>query len=355
MAKRPNPELVRYIERHLTKGFKIHHIKRKLAEVGHPIEAIEDAAQFVFAKQPKKRAPKFMIVYGIILILVIAAAGWFIWFKATQQVEYTKMVEEIKKNVSFSGMTYVELMKFAAANDDLRACEFIRDHNMYYACVDKYWTRGDCSFERFTGEWDACNSERALSSFDDSFCSKLEDLDGYESCRQAVFERVVVLNEPEKCVTDDCLNYYFSMDNASVDRDFCSMLKFSDWRDDCLVFIAVRENDESYCDGFSDINSLFECRSHFIKTLQDALLLCEEINPEGEEEEGQDFSIARCFYTLTLKFSLEGMPCQQIFDFIRGTNDRALLTNYISVYKASHDRPEELEGYAGKDFLECDM
>ncbi|MBU2560907.1 MAG: hypothetical protein KKD17_01320, partial [Nanoarchaeota archaeon] len=94
MAKRPNPELVRYVEKHLAKGFKIHHIKRKLAEVGHPIEAIEDASQFVLAKQQGKRVPKFMIVYGIILILVIAAVGWFIWFKATQQVEYTKTVEE---------------------------------------------------------------------------------------------------------------------------------------------------------------------------------------------------------------------------------------------------------------------
>ena len=110
MAKKPNPDLVKYIQKHLAKGFSIKEVKKRLAEVGHPIEAIEDAAAYVSASSPKtkKKIPRFMVVYGLILIVLIAGFLAFIWYKAGQQAEYTDTVKDLKQAHTFESMTDVE-------------------------------------------------------------------------------------------------------------------------------------------------------------------------------------------------------------------------------------------------------
>jgi hypothetical protein len=74
------------------------------------------------------------------------------------------------------GMTDVALLKLAASGD-MDACSFIKDHNTYYACTGKYWERGDCSYQRLTGEKvSECFTELASKSKDSHFCYSVPDV-----------------------------------------------------------------------------------------------------------------------------------------------------------------------------------
>jgi hypothetical protein len=241
MAKQPNKELVKYIEKHLAKGFSIANIKKKLAEVGHPIEAIEDAARFAMAdkKTSKKKPKSFMVIYGVILILIIAGFAWFVWFKATQQLEYKGKVEDIKKNQSYLGISDVELLKLAANNGDMLACDFIQDHYVQYACFDRYWERNDCSYEYFIGERVACLNELAWKNKNISLCiGNREEID---ACKQRI------------------VSFAIETRNTSL----CKQITGFEF--DCITEIALQEDDFNICDELVSVGEYSRRCKHLFK------------------------------------------------------------------------------------------
>lgn len=375
MAKRPSPELVKYIEKHLAKGFKIRHIKKKLAEVGHPIEAIEDAAAYVTASKPKtrKKIPKSMVIYGVILILIIAGFAWFIWFKATQQIEYEEKVEVIKKNATYKGMTDVQLIKFAKANDDMEACNFIDDHNVHYACMDKYWERDDCLYELFIGEYDSCMVARAKLNRQPSFCRSVEDEDGRLLCFEEVFEDISETGTPSECAgMDDCLDLYFEKHNLSLDVAFCDMYAGdTESRDGCLLFFASKNNNESICQMTSLLRSNWKCKSMFFYTPEQALKECANADFALQvigEESGEGFSSSEiqsaCFFHVVSnnKMFAGEESCRDIFSFVESNTNPKFINNYHKIYKdtkIARSTKEHHEKYLSNPysirFFECDV
>ena len=255
MAKKANPELVRYIERHLSKGFKIKHIKKKLAEVGHPIEAIEDAAEFVTSTRPssRKKPAAFMIIYGLLLIVLLVVLGLFIFTKVTEQLEYVEEVREVEKVQLFTGMSDLELIKYAKANDEPAACENIGNHNLYYACVDRYWEKGDCGYERLIDEGvSACFKDLAFSTKDPRNCLKTDDS---TSC---LTELATKFNDEDLCFGSyDCV---YKIAVSKEDAGVCSSLSGS-IEEDCFDEYAKETGNVSVCDEGS-----VTCRYFFAKT-----------------------------------------------------------------------------------------
>lgn len=251
MAKKPDPELVKYIEKHLLKGYKLKQVKRRLADVGHPIEAIEDAAQFVLSSKPhlKRRDWKFMIVYGLILIVVLAGLVYFIATKTTEQMEYTETVEQIEKAREFKGMTDIELIKYAASTGDISACKEIESHNTYYACVDRYWERDDCSYERTIGEGvSGCFRSLALSTKDPQKCLKTEDV------RACLTELAEEFDDERLCIGSyDCV---YNLAVRDKDSEVCDVLSGSQ-EEHCFDEYAKETGNESVCDSGSLTCSYF--------------------------------------------------------------------------------------------------
>jgi hypothetical protein len=242
MAKRPNPELVKYIEKHLSKGFKIRNIKRKLAEVGHPIEAIEDAVAYVTQQLPKKKPAAFMIVYGLVLIAAIVIFAWFIITKTTQQLEYRETVKDIEERKSYLGMTDIELIKLAAAGD-MNACEFIEGHNIRYGCLGKYWEREDCSYERLVDEGvSSCFMNLALDTKTPENCFKADDT---INCLTNVASK---WNDAKLCMGSvDCVQ---EQAIKQKDSSACNNLG-EDSREECFDFYAQEMDDISACESGS--------------------------------------------------------------------------------------------------------
>ncbi|MFH1669447.1 MAG: hypothetical protein ABIA62_05975 [Candidatus Woesearchaeota archaeon] len=242
MVKRANPELVKYIEKHLSKGFKIEHVKKRLAEVGHPIEAIEDAAAFVLMtkQSPKKRPKTFMIVYGLILISVIIVFIGFIWLKAGQQAEYKEAVEEVKKNQSYMGRTDVELLKLAASTGNLEACRFISDENLFFACDEKYWERTDCSYEATIGE--GVNECRVKLSVGEDFYNKYCEGETVESL--CISSAALIEKDVTMCPDDICIQQLAIQEN---DKYICHTIEDKDQTKDCLFEFALATGSADVC------------------------------------------------------------------------------------------------------------
>ncbi len=242
MSKRANPELVKYIEKHLSKGFKIRNVKQKLAEVGHPIEAIEDAVESVIqTKTHTKRKPKtFMIVYGIILMVVIAAFIGFIWFKAGQHVEYKEAVKEAEKEQSSADMTDVELLKFAASTVNLEGCKFIENHNILFACSEKYWERDDCIYEAILGEEvDECRVKLAVSEeVYNKYCEGILTEDG---CRTTI---ALIEKNVSMCTDDMCVQHLAIQEK---DKSICSHVYSEKSKKECLFAFAIETGSKDVC------------------------------------------------------------------------------------------------------------
>jgi len=256
MANKPNPQLVKYIEKHLAKGFHINHVKRKLAEAGHPIEAIEDAAEFVMMQKPhlKTRSHKFMILYGILLILIISGLVWFAWLKISEQLEYKEEVQDIEQTQSFKGMTDVELIKLAAKGNTA-ACNSIQGHNMKYACLGAYWERGDCTWERLIGEdYNLCIYQKIMADGTLKDCNGIAPDNLRSRCKSEKRLAAIDISDPVLCDDDErCLLGIVqeSSDCNTVDLAGLSSRSRTYFQDACADITARKRNDVSICDDIS--------------------------------------------------------------------------------------------------------
>lgn len=348
MAKRPNPELVSYIEKHLSKGFKIRHIKRKLAEVGHPIEAIEDAVAFVTQQHPKKKPAAFMIVYGLVLLVAIVLFAWFILTKATQQLEYRETVKDIEERKTYLGMTDVELIKLAAAGD-MKACDHIGGHNLQYACLDKYWEREDCSYERLVGESSKCWFEKAKESLDFSLCNKVgEDL--RENCFEEVFTKINEKDSFEDCTGDDvCLNFIMNLSKPK-DVSFCDYYSEDYEKERCMISIAKSQNRKEICTELSFDENKLDCFVEFTNSFDEAAATCEKqsgfLNFQFSEEEIDQTQLNQidsatltklyCFQALTMPLVEKDIyTCEQLSDFVVSNQDISYLRHFSAFYEVT--------------------
>ncbi|MFC1741255.1 hypothetical protein ACFL3V_01840 [Nanoarchaeota archaeon] len=344
MVRQPNPDLVRYIEKHIKKGFKIPHIKRKLAEVGHPIEAIEDAARFVvLQKTPRKKVPAFMIVYGIILILVLAGFAWFVWFKASQQIEYEGIVKDVEENRSYLGQTDVQLIKMAAGGD-VRACDFIRDHNIFYACKDRYWERDDCEYEALVGDADSCLFDYAKKKDDFASCGRIADEIQRLHCTRyfSAPERYANITDPADCSDPACATALFERQPS---KKICDL--FYDNSDEalssCYEVVAKRTGNSAMCDSIKTREEKFNCKAFFAASFQEIYSLCESYEDMFKEGSRPVFTLPKrpfiagsnaefCFFD-TVKDLKENLDTAELEIFVnsRGLHNENLmiLDDYI--------------------------
>lgn len=262
----PNPSLIAYIEQHISKGFDIKDIKRKLAEAGHPIEAIEDAATVVLGtKHPKRgRIPKFMLIYGLILIFLISAGIWFFWFKATEYQTYSEVVEDTSEQIALNdllkSLNDTELILYAKSNSDSRACDYIADHDLKYLCIDKYWETEPCFWRRFLGEDIICEGKICVGTLRSEL----------GACMNETFEAAVAKKDPGLCNEDyNCLYYYFE---NYPSEEFCKNTAKN--KDDCYSFLGDLLDDISFCDFINDSEYKIECMERSVSSISQIRDLC---------------------------------------------------------------------------------
>lgn len=187
--KKPSQKVVSYIEHHLEKGVSIKRIKRALADAGHPIDAIEEATEYVFRMNPhlKKKPKKMMVIYGLILIILISSIGIFAYYKLTETAEYVEEVEKAEEVKGFSEFTDVELLLRAKATGNFENCRHIREHNLKYYCLDKIWDSRPCLYRGIIGaNASQCYYELAIEKQELSLCDHIADIELYSRCRGIV-------------------------------------------------------------------------------------------------------------------------------------------------------------------------
>ena len=135
-------------------------------------------------------------------------------------------------------MTDVELLKFAAANDDMEACEFVEDHNRYYACVNRHWEGEDCFWEIFIGEEEACWYEKAIASGEYVECLKVNNLKKRAECEKELNKPTVEFDPIREEI--DLIN------NLTLDR-ICDETTFKDHLVLCKIRKASLTNKPGIC------------------------------------------------------------------------------------------------------------
>ncbi len=326
MAKRANPELIKYIEEHLSKGFDIKQIKKRLADVGHPIEAIEDAAAFVIHQRPapRKKPALFMVMYGLVLILAISGFLFFAWFKYTQHQDYLERLNEVDFNRTLVAMTDIEVLKYAASADNTGFCRFIDDGSLRFICLDRIWAQKDCYYEFILGEEDDCFIRLAKEERNVSFCERINLTSPKKrDCLKSMVELALSSKDPSVCAQSLVCARGAAIEKKDV--YFCERL-FGGEKASCLLAVARVTGDSKICDSMTDWEQIrLSCMMDTNKDINSVLNLCLEdikFNTTG--------SFENCIIESSLDLYNKGTAsCDSINSFF---SDKAM-ENYLNEVK----------------------
>ncbi|HII72545.1 TPA: hypothetical protein HA265_07350 [Candidatus Woesearchaeota archaeon] len=351
--KKPNENVISYIEQHLEKGVDLKKVKRALADAGHPIEAIEEAAEYVFRVKPhlRKQPKTNMIVYGIIIVLIIAAAAVFAYFKITQTVKYVEEVQKVEKIVTFEGMSDNEVLLYASKTNDTSACKHVKDHNKYYYCTGSIWETDYCFFQRIMGlPGDVCYSDQAVKDLDFAECRRVSRA-LREQCQSDVVAQFSSRNDPSLCDGSvSCLDVYYALNKASLDADFCDI--YGSENASCLLMVAVDRSDRKICNLMSGAAERYDCNKEIINDLDSVVPFCETSYAARNFTPGtvgwvspgqtlQDFQKLMCFYDLSQDLVWKkGFTCRQVLDYAQGSSV-GYLSDFARLYKHFYSRQSE--------------
>ncbi|MBT5022490.1 hypothetical protein HON01_06695 [Candidatus Woesearchaeota archaeon] len=376
MAK-PSKALVDYIKKHREKGVHIKKIKRKLADAGHPIENIEASVAHVFANHPHLKQSAsigFYLLSGLAVLVVL----FIIIFGVTQltdYLDYQDNLNEFSENQTFEAMSDIDLLIYASEELDLKACNFINNHNIYYACTERYWERDDCMFEYFFDKYDSCWLDKAYNSFNLSLCAPIMDSNLESECIQNLFEDIALAKNVQLCLgsafTDDCLDYYRSVNELSLTYDFCSLYVSEESRDFCYFGFFSESKQEDICNSMELPQYKRHCLKFSTSTPDELLSLCDD--PEnsylflGNSKEDVNISSysdsdkGLCFFELASYLITEkGYSCEDINSFINSKSNE-FSGSFSNIYKLTKQgifdkgKPKYLNNPNTMKFFECDF
>lgn len=339
---KPNTELISYIEKHLEKGFKLKHIKRKLAEVGHPIEAIEEAAAFVVDNKPHllKKKERFMVAYGVVLIVLLVVGIVFLGYTIWQQSGAGGKIRGAEK---FNAMSDAELLKYAAENEELRVCEYIEGHNVRYACNGRYWERKHCDYYKLINESiKGCQvMERVGKTNFLKYCRE------YETATECVSSVALGENAVSFCGGNSVCEKRFYVSQGTVEA--CKKLDIGE-SNICIYELAKSRNDKTICENYE--LSWNHCAMHFMseqelveyyneqyskiseqdRTEQTALDFVDEFNEEFEQNmcdsiTGAFSGIPLKEYCLLFRVQTDRVYTTATFDSAKNTEYCSQITN----------------------------
>jgi hypothetical protein len=320
-VSKPNNELISYIEKHLEKGFKLKHIKRKLAEVGHPIEAIEEAAAFVVENKPHllRKKERFMVAYGVVLIILLVVGIGFLGYTVWQQQEAGGKIKDTEK---FNAMSDAELLRYAAENEELMACKYIEGHNALYACTGRYWEKKFCDYYRLINKSiKGCHvMERVGKTNFLKYCKE------YETTTDCVSSVALGENDSSFCGGNSICEKRFYTSQGTVEA--CKKLDRGD-SNICIYELAKTKNDKTLCENY-DL-SWNHCAMHFMSEQE----LVEYYNTQYSKISEQD-KTEQVVFNFVDEFN--EVFEQNMCDSITGAFSGVQLKEYCLLFRVQTDR-----------------
>ncbi|MFC1723797.1 hypothetical protein ACFL0V_06665 [Nanoarchaeota archaeon] len=351
MASNPNPKVVSYIKRHLEKGIKLKKIKHALAEAGHPIEAIEDAAQFVFRMNPslKKRPKTVMIAYGLILLILLGAIGIFIYYQATKTVEYVEEVEQVEKEAALTGMSDQEILLYASKRDSTSACNSIRGHNTKYYCLEMIWKTNPCFFQELIGgSSDVCYVDRAVEQYNTTGCLRTHDKAARADCRSQIISNVIAEKDVDKCDWEECRVAYYNALMPELDPSFC--IAQTEVPEQCHLAFAITRKDPSICDLNEKQTDIIGCRTNISTSIQQVAEACssDNLNLSIDASEigyySEDLQQLYCYMVFSSAFvQAEKGTCEEILNHADSSVKLSGFRNFYNILYRELIKSESFE------------
>jgi hypothetical protein len=350
-----DPELVKYMKKHLKKGYKLHHIKQNLAKVGHSAQAIELAALEAVGDSAEKSSRLTIIL--LIVFIAVVGAGFvaFLAWQGSKVVEHTEKVKEIEKTNEYLGMTDVQLIMLAK-DGDMQACDHIQSHNILYACKDKYWERDDCEFEMIVGSRDDCLNDKAKKSLNFNICSSISDDSLRENCKVQIIKSISDGNQYSACSGDSfCLDYSFINNIDSIDYDYCDLYMDPNSKDACILNISVHKSDSSMCDNINEMEWRDSCELVGLESYEQMFEFCKYRYSGLSTTFPEATNSAVCFYDLlNERFSTEG-DCDSLKSFIADNKGNIIMREFKIVldHNIEYYHSDDFNNTETIDVLEC--
>jgi uncharacterized protein YpmB len=169
-------QLEDYIRKELKDGFSADAIKKALIDAGHPKQFVEITLQKIRSESlGKKIAPdvknpikldKKKIIIAVILVLLIGAVALFLTTKPKPAKEVQQEQIIVTEGV-YAGATQqdIDSAKKAAENSNVKYCSGIKNHNLYFDCIERIWQKDKtCRFNELIEKGDNCLFDLALKN-----------------------------------------------------------------------------------------------------------------------------------------------------------------------------------------------
>jgi len=222
MAKK---EVVDYIERHLEKGYKVHHIRKKLLSVGHKHDDVEEA---ITEAHNRRYSLRILFVALFLLIIMVLVFIYQDKIFSTEEVKVETSLEEPQESTS-SGKVMINIV----ARDEVEEEVLEEPSECELRCGAEERCVVLCENSEVINE--------AVSNDDLGVCEKLSIATSNVCKDQIYLRRAVNLDDLLQCnnVQDDfkqtCLDsYYYKKTISSGDLSYCGNIEDKWLKEGCL-------------------------------------------------------------------------------------------------------------------------
>ncbi len=231
-------QLTNYIQKELDKGFSKALITKKLLQTGYAQQEIDDSFKSLKSAEPLLVRKTIDTIHSDVQIkwskwvFAMLAIGLLLFFGFLIYLYSTGEKAVVEKNIVSNCDNIVDIrekdicyLKSAANGEDV--CDSIIETSFKFACNGKVWMLQDCTYEMLIGEnRETCLLQKAIENNDTSYCYHQED---FREC-------------------------FATLAELSGDIAYC--------KDNlqCIIIIAVKEKDPSYCKKVFENNSQMSMR-----------------------------------------------------------------------------------------------
>ena len=222
-------QLESYIKKEIKSGFSIKEVKKALIKAGHPRRYIDEAIRSIKKEEikiPIKYLDKKIVFTIIITMLILAGIFTLIQKKLSKEI---KNEEKSLNNIPFvyneATKKDIELLKKAAAENNIDYCKEIKSEVVYYDCINKIWINDrECRFAVLTkNNIDMCFYNLATTKKEIRYCEFINDSELNRKCHNNYYNQI----EMSKCAEiPSCVEYWLeNKDNMICEKtaqpDFC--------------------------------------------------------------------------------------------------------------------------------------
>lgn len=262
-------ELYKFVKEQLDSKVSSSLVKRKLKAMSFKEKKIDETIELAKkGKEPKLVLPyiNLKIAIPIALVVVIAALILFVPFKfplqkqaAVQQTQTALFREPTQQEIN--------ALKKAAETGDTKYCNDIKEHNLYYDCLDRIWEKDNFRYLHYLiNDINQYFYDKAFKEKEITICDNIKDYKKYTDCVLNISFYFFSSKDYESCSKyDACVYYLFNRFlNENLSEKFCNLMNIQVLKDHCFERLGI-----DYIRNFGEAEGIIFCNRIVNETIKE--------------------------------------------------------------------------------------